>query len=475
MSIATELTALSGHITNAYDAVQTKGGTIPANKNMANLDDAILSIPAGADITNGVIKQYKAASSDIPADTFVELVDNIAENPSAGASVTISGGTNNDDTNSTTRLDQDRVFATFSYSRKTYACVCTISGDTITRDASKMVELSSSTGSGTLSQAVALTPTLVFVAFYGGGGVQAMLCTVSGDNITPGVATKISSRTGKLTVIKLSESSVLVITGGDVCAVVCTISNGVISAGEEVVVATGAYSDIATKRFGAVAVASDSVFLAYQRVAEGASTYGGLYAIMLSVSGSVVTASLPTLITSDSVGYKGDPVACLSAPGKVFLAYRSVPNSSMYGVLCSVYGTTISVGTPAPILQEQNTPPTAIAALDASTIAVAYYSSGHKVAFFKTSDSAITTKGTVNTLINNGTPSLTVLSENKMVLFAGSYGTRGGVIYGDIVARASQTKINGVTIDDITTSTAGDVWTFAGDTMYDGDADIRRF
>ena len=40
---------------------------------------------------------------------------------------------------------------------------------------------------------------------------------------------------------------------------------------------------------------------------------------------------------------------------------------------------------------------------------------------------------------------------------------------------ASQTKINGVTIDDITTSTAGDVWTFANDSIYNGDADNRRF
>lgn len=47
MSIASELLALQTHITNAYGAVNDKGGTIPANKNMANLDDAIASIPAG--------------------------------------------------------------------------------------------------------------------------------------------------------------------------------------------------------------------------------------------------------------------------------------------------------------------------------------------------------------------------------------------------------------------------------------------
>ena len=44
MSISTELTTLSTNITNAYNAIQTKGGTIPTNKNTENLETAINSI-----------------------------------------------------------------------------------------------------------------------------------------------------------------------------------------------------------------------------------------------------------------------------------------------------------------------------------------------------------------------------------------------------------------------------------------------
>ena len=47
MSIASELTALNGHILDAYDAVDAKGGTIPANKNMASLATAIGTISGG--------------------------------------------------------------------------------------------------------------------------------------------------------------------------------------------------------------------------------------------------------------------------------------------------------------------------------------------------------------------------------------------------------------------------------------------
>ena len=47
MSIASELTKLETDITNAYDAVQIKGGTIPSNKNTENLSTAISSISGG--------------------------------------------------------------------------------------------------------------------------------------------------------------------------------------------------------------------------------------------------------------------------------------------------------------------------------------------------------------------------------------------------------------------------------------------
>ena len=47
MAIADKLTKLSTDITNAYEAIDDKGGTIPANKNTENLEDAIRSISSG--------------------------------------------------------------------------------------------------------------------------------------------------------------------------------------------------------------------------------------------------------------------------------------------------------------------------------------------------------------------------------------------------------------------------------------------
>lgn len=47
MSIASELSALNGYILGAYDEINDKGGTVPTNKNMANLASAIASISSG--------------------------------------------------------------------------------------------------------------------------------------------------------------------------------------------------------------------------------------------------------------------------------------------------------------------------------------------------------------------------------------------------------------------------------------------
>lgn len=56
MSIASELTALNGHIISAYDEINTKGGTVPANKNMSNLASAIASIPGGCSVNTTTIE-----------------------------------------------------------------------------------------------------------------------------------------------------------------------------------------------------------------------------------------------------------------------------------------------------------------------------------------------------------------------------------------------------------------------------------
>lgn len=67
MSIATSLTKLETDISNAYDAVSSKGGTIPADKNTNNLATAISSISGGG----GKPEQSKTATPSTSSQTIL--------------------------------------------------------------------------------------------------------------------------------------------------------------------------------------------------------------------------------------------------------------------------------------------------------------------------------------------------------------------------------------------------------------------
>ena len=65
MAISNELNTLKANISNAYNAIQAKGGTIPTNKNTQNLSDAINTIQGGGGGTDYfvdsiIVGRYKA-------------------------------------------------------------------------------------------------------------------------------------------------------------------------------------------------------------------------------------------------------------------------------------------------------------------------------------------------------------------------------------------------------------------------------
>lgn len=75
MSIASELSALNGYILGAYDEINGKGGTVPANKNMANLASAISSISGGGGGGAATIGEFGVISGTYtPATTVSEVI-----------------------------------------------------------------------------------------------------------------------------------------------------------------------------------------------------------------------------------------------------------------------------------------------------------------------------------------------------------------------------------------------------------------
>lgn len=467
MSIATELTALSGHITNAYNAVNAKGGAIPANKNMANLDDAILSIPTSRTITNGIIEQYKASANTIAADTFVEFVNgNLTKRSSATAGFTVNYLRDwswlavkvSDDTvfvlfcsNGTYKylygaivhvssgtvsigaqtqitpdpyvghyadlclLSNNRVFVVYSYESTSgntnggtaYGVICTITNNTIT--AGTPTQLASFTYSGQNVTATAINDNDVFVGVQGGGTV--MVCNTSGNVITPGTATQILDAGGDSTSAMIAPNKALIFYGSGYAAV-CSIS------GTSITVESTTSSRVKrlyNERNWLTPLGSGKAILTYVSNTSPSTPHAALIEID---DNNVVTASSDIVLTEGS--YIRYSVAD-NTNGIVECFMRNY-NSSSSDDIFEIVRVGLVNGSLAILSRE-----------------------------------AIPTTGTGTSAfcaIKNGA--------DDYIVITATY-TNAYTIYADYVApgktiQASQTKIDGLTAEEITTSTAGDVW-----------------
>lgn len=469
MSIATELTALSGHITNAYDAVSTKGGTIPANKNMANLDDAILSIPSGGQITNGIIEQYKALSTTVPADTFFEFAKGtVADGATAGPTTAGAAGTGGSQ-EKVIKLDSTRLCAIYMNGANLHIVVQSVGSDgTVTYGSPSLID---TTASNALSQITLVgTDTVVVVyntvASTSYGYTKAVVCSVSGMSVVVGTPVQITSSNlayGNVApgVVATSSNSALIVyedavssTSGLYGRVYSISGLALTAAGDPGLIATGSFGN----RRLTVDLGNGKFFV----------STAATKACIVTVSGTAVSAGDAATVVSGPYGATIYEAMALSSTS-VFLAfnYFSADYSYVYGVVLSISGDTITAGTQNSIGGRDATY-RGIALIGEDKILCVYdaLNSDHYAKICTVNGTSFSsTRTTLAALAQNGTSpimgGLIALSDSLVIGTATVTGTTNAMSYaivGPLVIQASQTKIDGLTAEDITTSTAGDVW-----------------
>lgn len=300
---------------------------------------------------NGIIKDYYAfARENISAGDLVEYVNGVAKKEDYGESV---------DTQLSTQiasayeakaiqLDENRVFIAHQYNNSTQnvaGIVCTISGANITYGTDTQLNDIGNNKCYLPSKLLLLENGNVFIPYTTSSGyrVHGMLVSIDGSVITVEADTNLNNMAGSssLSAELLPNGNIFIAhaynTNYHLYGMIVNVNGTTITAGTDTAIST-------TQNSGEVIstelLANGNVFIAHSN-----AYYKTLTAMVVSISGTTITAG--TNVQLSSVNYSGLVIStCLLKNGNVFVAHKyDDTNHYLYGVVCSINGTTVTKGT----------------------------------------------------------------------------------------------------------------------------------
>ena len=308
----------------------------------------------GFELKKIIESYYVKAGDTINAGDFVKFVNGVGSTTTATSTDTeISTVEKYGLVISACKLTDTKVFIAHSTGSKGSSTnylrgvVCTIEGATITMGTGVIIASSSYTGD--VISAVALSETSVFIAhsYNSSPYLYATLCTINGTTVSPKTTTSISTSAYAGYAISaklLSDNTVFIAhsrsSGYDLYGVICTISGTTITVGSDTAINTTNYTGYA---ISVDVIASNKVFIAHS---YSSSYY--LYGIVCTISGTSITSGTDTILNNSTV-YTGYFVSniCLQ-DNKVFIAHNSgnFNNGSyyLYAIVCTVSDKTITKG-----------------------------------------------------------------------------------------------------------------------------------
>lgn len=425
----------------------------------------------GGEIINGIIEQYKASTSTISANSFVEFVNN-----------EITGTDKNiDSTNDTAvrarvarKIDDNKVFIAYaSNSSQAYltGIVCTINGTTITTGTS--TNISNTQYSGNYIKMVTIDTNKVFIAYSlsSGSTPYGIVCTVSGTTISKGsyqILGDGNSKASYMSISKIDANKVFACYGYKsnyyLYGCVCDISGTTITIGSNTAIVNTVNTGY---NIDSTCVNDNKVMVIHR--SSSASKY--IYGIICTISNTSISVGSDTQITTESNSSNiitGDSLI-KNGTDKAFLSFQY--NSKLYAKICTISNTTINLGTSTNIVDETSSYPS-IGLIDTDKVFVSFQR-GDNVntseflsrVICEISGNSITASSVDNILTTptSGEESfLEVIDKGKVIILHKSDNSNRklNAIIRQIspTIKVSETKIEGLTKEEITTSTAGDVW-----------------
>lgn len=465
------------------DAIRDKGGE--GEYTVAEMGDAIRNLATSGDVLNGIIEQYKATTTTISANTFVEFVNGDIFNERVLGQETRIDSTFGSSGPYAIALGE-RVFIAYSSSTNLYGIVYKIVDDEIVVDVprTRLSSIYNNVESGLTATEIDSTHVLLTYALNS-TSLRCCVCSI-GSTITLGSSVQLSSVSYLgATVTRLDDTRFFATytandgTQNTLYGTVCIVSGTTISVGTGVQLSTAAYS-----QSGACAVFldTDKVLIAHRDDDNGSTVFVGAICTFNSTN---ITVGAPTQLVAGNPSNSSGHAALIPLSNSKFVMLYQATGSGTYGRLrgmfCSVSGTTITGGTETQLsntnmsgyclsvallgVDENNANRFKIFALhrsgyeckgmtiigDGDTLTV---ESDVTIAIGQSGD--IPAKvGKTLVLIDN---KLLCLYGNKVVdstLVSGAFGL---VITGGKTVRPSVSALDGLTASTCTTTTEGNVW-----------------
>lgn len=307
---------------------------------------------------DGFIREYQVqAGNNISAGDFVEFVNNNREEAiggvtelysTAGSGVHISA----------VKLDDSRVFVAFSIcpsgstTYNLYGIVITISG--LEMSAGTVLRINSYPNSSGFSQGDGLAVCFlekdkVFIACSVSNSpsyVHGVVCTISGTTIIQGTGLRLFSQGdygGRYISVTALSSSKVVVVGYKGIGAVCSISGTTITVGSS--------KSIGQRKTKVIKLAENKVFVCY----DGQSTeFLYTYCRVCTISGTTITTG--TAVQASTLSYSGVSFNAVRLnDNKVLLLYGNGSSginnqTALNGVVCTISGTSITLGTSTKLL-----------------------------------------------------------------------------------------------------------------------------
>ena len=295
---------------------------------------------------------------------------------------------------------------------------------------------------------VALDDNRVFIAHNDGnsqnGYLYGMVVTINGTTITAGTDTQLSTGSNSgygISAVLLEDGNVFIAhsySSTYLYGIVCTINGTVITKGTDTSISdisyTGYYHSIEL-------LPNNKVFIAHSYN----SNYH-LYGVVVTINGTTITKGTVTqIVGSSQAGYAIS--TCLLPNGNIFIAHSYNTNYYLYGIVCTISGTSITKGSDTALNNSTTYTGNAISAclLPNGNVFIAHsYSNATRYLYgmIVTINDKIITKGVDNALVTDGSRGFvisTCLLSNGNVFIAYDDG-QSRHLFGVVI------NINGTTI-----------------------------